>query len=663
VTSQYFAALPAESIVAELKARVDRYYRFLEETGRNDRMQTAYDHYYGNDGKKSAHKIQKSGRQGEFSLVKVNDYRNLVQHLLVMTTSSRPALECRATNTDAKSMSQAMLGNGLLEYYLREKRLERFLRTGVETSLVLDEGFLHLEWDTTLGDVIAGDGQETIREGDVKASVLTALDVIRDPYRSTPVQDWYILRIPVNKFDLAAKYSENAEHVLGLSIDAEQPSFVDYSQMEDTTEIYSYLFYHAKTAAMPDGRLVLFAGDACLMDVPLPYREIPVYRISAADVIGQIFGYSPGCDLLALQQITDALHSTVISNQLNFGVQSIIGPKGADIEVSQLGEGMTYFEVDPKYVDMIKALQLTKTPPEIFEYIQTVEKKMETLSGVNSVARGNPEASLESGAALALVQSMSIQFNSGLQSSYSQLLEDVGSGVIRMLQSFAKSPRVAAIAGRNSRYMLKQFTGADIDKISRVQVDVANPLSRTTSGRLQIAQDLLQNGLIKRPEQYLSVLSTGRLEPMYEDEIAELVTIQTENEFLSDGKPVPVVITDDHPAHVLRHKAVIANPEARLDPKILRATLQHIQEHIDQMQNADPRLIAMLGMQPLPPQAPPGPPGVPAAPGGPTSPAHVTDAENPVTQKAEKIKSPSMPQNPLSGKKFDPQTGGLPQAS
>ena len=53
---------------------------------------------------------------------------------------------------------------------------------------------------------------------------------------------------------------------------------------------------------------------------------------------------------------------------------------------------------------------------------------METLSGVNSVARGNPEASLQSGTALAMVQSQALQFMSGLQQSYIQLIEDVGTG-------------------------------------------------------------------------------------------------------------------------------------------------------------------------------------------------------------------------------------------
>jgi hypothetical protein len=661
MNQQYFANLPSEQVVQELHARVDRYFKHLKDSGRAARMLKAYHAYYGNDGVKSSAGVSQGGENGELHEMKVNEFRNLVQHLLVMTSSSRTAMECRATNTDTASMKQTLLGNGLVEYYFREKDIETINRMALETALAVDEGFVSLEWDTSLGRELLPDGNGGIlREGDIRPTTLTPFDVIRDPFRSSPKQDWVILRLAVNKYDLAAKYPDFADHLTSLQVDKEQCSFIDYSQDVEGTNVYSYLFLHAKTAAVPNGRIVLFAGDDCLLDDVLPFKkfsdgELPIYRVSAADVIGQIFGYSPGCDLLALQEVTDALHSTVITNQLAHGVQSVIGPKGADIAVSQLGTGMNYFEVDPKYVDMIKPLQLTKTPIEIFNYINTISRKMETIIGVNSVTRGNPDniGSNLSGAAMALIQSMSIEFNSGLQLAYTKLNENVGTGVIKMLQSFMPqgAKRIAAIAGKHAQYMLKDFTSEDIDHITRVFADVGNPLSKTVGGRSKMAEDMIKAGFIKRPEQYLAVLNTGRLDPIFEDELDELITIREENEWLAEGKSVPVVLTDNHPQHVAHHKSVIANPESRKDPEILKATLEHIQEHINEMQNADPRLLAMLGMQPLPPLAPPPMPG---APDGAAGPQPGTPAANP-----DEPRPAQFPKNPLTGNKFDPQSGGL----
>jgi hypothetical protein len=48
--------------------------------------------------------------------------------MITMTTANRPALETRAINTDYKSQVQTKLGNGLLDYYMREANMESFLQ-------------------------------------------------------------------------------------------------------------------------------------------------------------------------------------------------------------------------------------------------------------------------------------------------------------------------------------------------------------------------------------------------------------------------------------------------------------------------------------------------------------------------------------------------------
>src|SRR5690606_32152609 len=143
-----------------------------------------------------------------------------------------------------------------------------------------------------------------------------------------------------------------------------------------------------------------------------------------------------------------------------------------------------------------ESLNLTNTPAEIFNFMGMLEKLGETLSGVNSVARGNPEASLKSGAALALVQSQAIQFSMGLQQSFAQLVEDAGTGTIEILQDFASVPRVAFIAGKSNRPLMKNFKGSDLDAIKRVTVDMGNPLTRTTAGKVNLADTMLERNLI-----------------------------------------------------------------------------------------------------------------------------------------------------------------------
>jgi hypothetical protein len=138
----------------------------------------------------------------------------------------------------------------------------------------------------------------------------------------------------------------------------------------------------------------------------------------------------------------------------------------------------------------------------------------------------------------------------------------------------------------------------------------------TTAGRAQIAENLLQMGLIKSPEKYLMVLNTGNLDYLMEGEMNELDTINAENEALLKGDEVISVITDDHALHIKEHKAVIADPVLRRDPDLLQRTISHIQEHIELLRTVDPGLLAVIQQQPLPPAQPPIPPQQQNVPNG-----------------------------------------------
>jgi hypothetical protein len=286
-----------------------------------------------------------------------------------------------------------------------------------------------------------------------------------------------------------------------------------------------------------------------------------------------------------------------MTNQNAFGVQNLFVPRGADIAVNTLDGAMNIIEGNARP----EPLQLTSTPPEVFNFLNMLIQSAETISGVNSVTRGNPEASLKSGTALALVQSMSLQYISGLQQSYVKLIEDVGTAIIQILKDFAMTPKVIALVGKNNRPLLKEFTGEQISAINRVVVDVGNPLSRTTAGRVQMAEQMLQMNLIKSPEQYFQVINTGKIETIFEGEMNELLLIKSENEQMLEEKEVLVSPLDKHRLHINEHKAVLSDPDLRRDPSLVRLVLKHIEDHLNALRETDPALLQLVGEQPLPP--------------------------------------------------------------
>jgi hypothetical protein len=467
---EYFAALPQDRLIGELQARIDAYYEWILQTGRLARWRTSFNTYYGQRGQHNSSYVSAGGEKGELSFLMSNEYRNLVQHLLVMGSAQRPSLETVAVNTDAESKAQSYVGKGLIEYYRRDGQIDSNSYQAAEISLIHDTGWVFNEWDTTLGQEVAVDpdsGQQ-VRQGDIKTRARTPLDVVIDFTKlDSHAHDWRMVRDPVNKFDLAAQYPELAEEITAITRDLTKDALFRFG---DTVNFYSnnvspdvdvWTFFHRRSLSMPQGRMVQMVDKHVLFDGPIPYRKLPGNRICPAEMILSPLGYSNMNDLLALQDVMDALISAGVTNMTACGVNNIWTKDLGNMDFTQLAQGMNIFEGDTKP----EVLELNKLPQEWFTLANFVIARMEAISGINSVARGNLEQKDLSGAAMALLQSMSIQFNSGFTRSLNKLIEDNGNDIIMLTQDFASEPRLGMIIGEQNRYMMRQYSSADIKTI------------------------------------------------------------------------------------------------------------------------------------------------------------------------------------------------------
>lgn len=632
----YFAAREAKEAASVLLEKATDWKNTLTTNGYLEKLKTCVASYHGAyfTDTSSGHTITFAGEQGELAQLPVNHIRNLAQHMYVMTTSSRPSMEARAANTDYKSSAQVTLANGLLDYYMREKRLERYINKAVELSIVLGSGYVKVEWDATTGNVVEEDEEtgEKIYEGDIKFTNVSPFDVVFDVNREDNDHDWILIRTYKNKFDLAAKYADLEDKILALDTKDEKDKYSSqiFRKVEsDQVEVWT--MYHKKSDAMPEGReLVFLSEDVVLHDQPLPYRRIPVFRMSPNEILGTAFGYSNLFDLLPLQEGINHLYSAIMSNNIAFATQNLFVRTGANIDITNLGGGLNIIQG----LEKPEVLNLLGTSQETYSFLSILEGKMEQLSGINSVTRGTPDPAqnLRSGNSLALVQSMAIQFQSGLQNQYVQLIEDLGVAVLEILQDYATAPRVASIIGVNNSQYLVEFKGSDIKDINRVIVDVGNPLARTTAGRVQMAEQLMQ---MKPDEfsiqQYAQVINTGRIDGMMESPIDQSNLIQQENERLMQGTEVKALVIDDHKEHILRHRTILNDIDIRMDDTRSAAIFKHIQDHIDFARSTDPGVLVMTNQQPLAPVQQPEQP----APEQVNQPDQNAQGQSPIAQVAE----------------------------
>ncbi|MEM1415520.1 MAG: hypothetical protein AAGH15_11495 [Myxococcota bacterium] len=691
---EYWAAVQdREEFGGYLEARIRRYYDDLERTGRSEVWKRATNIFYGRDsegGWKSSAAITHGGEQGELALIAANEFRSLLTHTLVLVIGSRPGFQCRAMNNQVKSREQADLAEGLLEWSMDEYGIEAKTEEGMAKVLRYGDADLEVVWDHSLGAPYTAEfarDQETgeehgriIRQGDIRATLYHPIDVARDP-SATRKEDvtWKAMRRRLNRWDVAAEHPEHREAILGAPADPLPGSHLlnEHAQREDPDRVSVWEFYHDRTPALPQGRHCRMVGDTIIYDGALRYQRIPVISFCPEPEEGTPFGSSSSWDLMGLQDAVDAALGAVLTNHENAAVMNYWTPPGSGLEVTQLAGGMNLLESDEEP----RALNHLEIKAESFQFIELLTQTMQRIRGLSDFARGNVQGS--SGEHAALLHSMTMQYNSGLQRGYGEALREIGQHLIELWQEFATTERTAEIAGADKIPLLRSFKGSDIAEVRRVAVDIGEASAMSKPQRIAFADRLLQAGVIEKPEDYLQVVSTGRLEHILDPADSHRRGIDRENELLLRGQAAEVMITDNHLGHVAAHASLLDEPAVRADPDAVEIILAHCRRHFDVWRKAshdDPDMLLVAGRNAYGPNKPhpmhpavlamaqqaaagmPGANPAPPPPGpdaGPPPDANPGAASGPVEGGPPSLPDmPSMPGAPNNAQ-YDPETGGL----
>lgn len=702
---RYWAAEAPDEMPALITTRFRRYVEELESRALLPTWRRAYRLYYGQDAEgtyATSHAIGFGGEQGEAIRVRSNHFRSLFRRYLMMATADRPAFDASAVNDGSDAQGQTQLVKQLLDDALDDNggSMETHVVEAAEMTGPYAEGYVYQWWDVDRGEMKAveevpetgPDGEPVLDEtgqprtkkkpvmsGDVVLEAFTPLNVARDldaPPRSEP--QWYIVRRFFKRWDLIAKYPEKRDELIAVTpTDDLVRGLWREKNREGSDWIPVLTLYHAQSPAMPAGRMIEVTGELYLTDGPLPYGELPVHRIRPASEMDFDMGYSDFWDLIATQEAYDSVISALVTTHDIQGAPNLLAAEGQEVNVSTMAGGgrLISWKSDGRTPP-----PAWMQPPPMHEanlrLREVLLSDLETNSGINSVARGNPTDNTKSGASQALIQSMAVQFASAFVRSVANLYRSLANSRVRIWQRFATIERTVEIAGPDEAPIVRQFKGSDIAGVRQVRVDLAPPLLRTLAGKMEIADKLLEKyGPKEIPaSSYMTLIATGRLPPIYKRQTGQVRNIRSENERLSRNEPVEVLQMDNHYRHITEHACLLDDPELRLDPMRRAPILQHIAQHAvlyDQLRNENPALWAItqepldpammemlmaLGAGPPangapPPEAANGPP---AGDGGPPPAPRAAPPGGDLGRSG-----PLMPQNPVTGERTAPD--GNPQ--
>jgi hypothetical protein len=592
----------SDDFAQEVMERFDRHAKQWESLPIANAIFQAYRTYHGLSsqlGDSPTVNLMEAGEEGEFLALSINHFRGLVRHQIALVTADRPTWDPQARTGDADASKQVSLTRNILDYAMSAKRFDQILYNQMELAKVCASGFQALGWDASLNG----------GKGDVWACELAPWEVAHEKVRRYSDCQYWIFRRFESRWDWAAHYAdsdpEKAEQIAQLSSDTSMFCGVRYGQdaQDDDRDRIPVLYVYANaTKACPGGRLaIVAAGNLVLLDGPNPYgAESPIVRMCPAEFLATSTPIADSWALLAPQEAYTATVSAIMSRVDIGAVPNIAVQDGTEVDPSTLS-GANHFNLPPG-ANPPTLIDLLSVPSALPAFAKEMKGSMEELSGINSVTRGNPTENITSGSMAALLQSMAIQFNSADERAYTFNLEAIGTHLIRIYQRMATEAQIISIAGDDQQWTAREFKAEDLDQILRIAVRTASALGKTLAGRKEIADQLLQQGVIQHPAEYLEVVQTGNLSPIFKGPVDELVTIKSENERIRRGEPVFVLQTDNHSLHIREHRCEL-NGDGRYDPKISGPLQQHIMEHYETWQQTSmeaPDVCVAVGFEPLP---------------------------------------------------------------
>lgn len=681
-TDKYFATEGAMSaqFAAGVFYKMQEWTNWVEECGLDSRWLTNEALYQGVDprgynGFYDKASFQIVGKNGELLYVSYNEARNLLQHILNMTVSQPPNMQARAINNDAASLIAAQTFDGVFDFYFNTHNAGRLLKQSsqcVERCLYGDIGYMLVEWDPLAGGKVMpeaapegaepGSVGEMRYQGDLYFKARGVRDVMFDPgVEDEDEQDWKCIRDQVNKWELAERFknvpgaydkiiatSASSQEILSNRRGWRRP------MASDMIDIYK--FYARPSKIMRNGRrAILLNADTVLLDEDNPYGEIPCFSVRAMDGIGSAFGYSPMNVIAPVQLSQDVLTSAIMTNYSMFGVQNI-AVKGSDqFDVETLAGAMNivrYNEQAPL------PLQMTNQAEGIIDFHEALRHIGETLSGINSVVRGDPEASLKSGKALGIVQAQAVQFQSHLAASHARFLQNIGNFMLKVFRLYASTDRITQIVGKNQTMQAATWNRDTFGPIDRVTAELVDPAMRTLGYKTDLAMFMAQQQMTNTPQEFLTVLTTGQLKPEIQAPLTENNLVHQENEDilsaadklqqLLDQTPgaqatpdmiaavmPPVLRTDNDDLHIAEHSGLMSTPSTRRNSLVTQIGLAHIAAHeANRVTKAQKQLLDQMAVQSVIPQPigvqPQGPAGANGAQGGAAEPGGPAASPTPI---------------------------------
>lgn len=654
----YWALWKGRDLVDALEEKTRDFYTAARNQGLIDRWVIAYAFHHGatpEDLREIATQVVNfTGSELERVRFHINLTRSYNRHAAIMALGEKPAFKAKTLNSDHRALASAELAdkiiNGLYSRYYEDR----------DPEVAEGDGFAgacgtHTRWDFKSGDTVtiqapvmqpmaAEDGAPLVDEngkprmeaayeeqwnpetGEIDRIPLTHPKKVKSgcPYvttvypwsvtrevRSSGDDLWYIIREQESKWNIIAQFGEDfRDDILRQNTKLDEFDFatlfrLEQLEIENKDLLTIQHFYHARCAALPEGRYVVLCGDCILWDGPCPTKEgMPYAEMRSCKFVETNFPYCDGWDLISINQALNQCTSDELNNLALFGRQSTYSEKGSLQSFNGLTKG-THYEIPPG-AKPPGAVMLAAMPPSD-PFKQYLNSMMDRMTAIGGTQRGEPDANVRSGEMAALLDSISIRSQSFRQQAARRFRIRNAQIILDMISRYGETQFLIDVAGVEDRTFALEFTKEDLSGVHSIDIDVASPMMQTASGRYQWFLGLQQIPKEERAAAHEFVMSGDPDAYIGRDRSTDML-IRRENEFLITGaRDVEPNAWDNPLLHVPKHVAAIERLQASENPD--DAAIERLRMHVLKhsytfLMDGQPLILQMLGVMPPPPIGP-----------------------------------------------------------
>lgn len=638
-----------------VKHKCEAWRSYTESNGMSDLWRLSFSVYYNAINDQSiGNRLALYYNRRDYIYSPVNIYKNIGKNFLNILYSKVPVMRAKAANTDPKVQDQIEIYNALIEYDYTKNELDKDAYDGGEIAWIFGLSFAFIEWNKYKGKFMGYVGQngqlgpdpksgKPVHGGQWELTNLSPFDVAIDPTKSKwDDQLDMVVRLKVNKFQLASQYKEFEDDILACHLKdwVDTPTFL-YDYIDCSDDIFVYKYIHKAVPGLynddfdlSQGRYATILQNGVVIDDgPNDYDQLNIFPLAFNKKLYSTYGDSDAFDLLPIQKLYNVVSSCIATTITAFGIDKIVIPNTGSVGFEDLASGLKAIKMPPNMPEP-KVLSLMGDVGSKAKLLPILERQMEGISAMNQVVRGDPEG-LKSGVQTSIIEAKAIQYVNNAQKNAFKQMSDIANFILKLRQKRQMIEDIVPIIGEDKKFKMLRFSKDNIDLLDSIYMEPVDPLTNSIATRQMMADKLSQMGA--SPEEYVVFMKTGRYDRMIDDTFDELTTIQMENEKMRKGDVPFIAISDNDELHIKKHRAVLQDPDSRMDVKIVNAYNAHIKLHEDnQVTKARHQATLRMALQTatMPPQppmnGPPGPPNGPMPPGPPPLPQPPVPPQQPM---------------------------------